>query len=213
MNAPANLPAITLYGTPTSGHTHRVELLLRILELPYAYSEAPEAVRRSAAFRQRNPLGQIPVLQDGERVLCDSNAILIYLAKRYAPHSGWWPEEAEAAARVQRWLSIAAGELKHGPAAARLMVKFNAPGDLAAAHAIADTLLEFMEQHLTKQQAAGRRFLALDTPTLADLACYAYIAHAPEGGIALAPYPHVCDWLTHIERLPRFQPMPGLPER
>jgi glutathione S-transferase len=55
-----------LYGTPLSGHSHRVELLLLMLELPYRFSEAPAAVRQSDAFRRLNPLGQIPVLGRGD---------------------------------------------------------------------------------------------------------------------------------------------------
>jgi len=102
---------IILHGTELSGHTHRVELLLRMLGLPYRYAAAPAAVRATPEFRKLNPLAQIPVLQDGDLTLADSNAILVYLAKRYAPASQWLPEEPVAAARVQRWLSIAAGEV------------------------------------------------------------------------------------------------------
>jgi glutathione S-transferase len=141
-------------------------------------------------------------------VLCDSNAILLYLARRYAPKSGWWPDDPLTLAAAQRWFSIAAGELKNGPATARLIERFNAPGDLAAAQAIAHELFAFMDAHLSE-----RRFLVRDTPTLADLACYSYTAHAPEGGISLAAYPHIRAWLDCVENLPRFKPMPGLPER
>ncbi|MDR2091980.1 MAG: glutathione S-transferase [Azoarcus sp.] len=198
-----------LYGTPTSGHTHRVELLLEMLELSYAYETTPTEARRSAAFLRLNPLGQIPVLVDDGHVLCDSNAILLYLARRYAPKSGWWPEEYPLAlSATQRWFSIAAGELRNGPATARLIERFNAPGDLAAAQAIAHELFAFMDTHL-----AGRRFLVRDTPTLADLACYSYTAHAPEGGISLTAYPQIRAWLARVENLPRFKPMPRLPER
>lgn len=108
-----------LYGTPLSGHTHRVELLLLMLALPYIYIEAPAAVRNSAEFLQFNPLGQIPVLIDRELILSDSNAIMIYVVKKYAPDSGWLPEEALASAEIYRWLSIAAGEIRYGPATAR----------------------------------------------------------------------------------------------
>jgi len=199
---------LTLYGTPTSGHSHRVELLLEMLELPYVYSLAPADVRRSEAFLRLNPLGQIPVLTDDDLVLCDSNAILLYLVRRYAPKSGWWPEEPVALARVQRWFSIAAGELKNGPATARHIQCSNGLGDLAAAQAAAHKLFAFMNQHL-----ANRRFLALDTPTLADLACYSYTARAPEGGVLLDAYPNLRAWLAEIERLPRFKPMPSSPKR
>ncbi|GHU12635.1 glutathione S-transferase [Betaproteobacteria bacterium] len=201
-----NPSTITLYGTPASGHAHRVETLLSILGLPYAYIEAPATVRRSEAFLKLNPLGQIPVLVDGEQVICDSGAIMIYLVKRYAPNSGWLPDQAAEAAEVLRWLFIAAGEVRYGPAQARGIVQWNWPGDHKAAITIANTLLNFIENHL-----AGRNFLALDQPTLADLACYGYVAHAPEGGISLAAYPNVRGWLKKVEALPGFIPMPDLP--
>src|SRR6202166_4262304 len=112
---------ITLHGTELSGHCHRVELMLRMLGLPYRYVEASAAVRSSPEFHQLNPLRQIPALQDGDLTLADSNAILVYLAKRYAPGSRWLPEEPVVAARVQRWLSIAAGQVMYGPATARMI--------------------------------------------------------------------------------------------
>lgn len=201
-----NPPTIALYGTPASGHAHRVETLLSILGLPYTCIDAPAAVRRSAAFRQLNPLGQIPVLVDGEQVVCDSGAIMIYLVNRYAPDSGWLPAQPAQAAQVLRWLFIAAGEVRWGPAQARGIVQWGWPGEHKAAVTIAHTLLNFIESHLQ-----GRDFLALHHPTLADLACYGYIAHAPEGGISLAAYPNVRGWLKNVEALPGFIPMPDLP--
>lgn len=199
-------PAITLHGIELSGHTHRVELMLRMLGLPFRFSPAPADVRGTEAFLKLNPLGQIPVLEDGDLVLTDSNAILVYLAKRYAPESNWLPDEPVAAAQVQRWLSIAAGELRYGPAAARVMALFGAPGDREACHAIGARVLTFMENHL-----AGREWLAAEHRTIADLACYSYVAHAPEGGITLEPYPTVREWLRRVEALPNFKPLPASP--
>jgi glutathione S-transferase len=132
----------------------------------------------SPAFLALNPLGQIPVLQDGDLTLADSNAILVYLARRYAPDSTWLPREPVAAARVQRWLSIAAGEVMHGPAIARMIALFDFPDDPARAARIAARVLTFMDGHL-----AERAFLAADHVTIADLACYSYVAHAPDGGV------------------------------
>jgi glutathione S-transferase len=199
-------PTLVLHGTVLSGHTHRVQLLLTMLELPYRFAPAPAEVRASAAFRALNPLGQIPMLEDGDLVLADSNAILVYLAKRYGAGTRWLPEEPAAAANVQRWLSIAASELRFGPALARVITLFGGPGHLPMAHAIAAGLLAFTDQHL-----ADRTFLAADHPTIADLACYAYLAHAPEGRISLADRPHVRAWLDRVEALPRFKPMPRTP--
>jgi len=179
---------------------------LRMLGLPYRYVVAPAAVRNTPAFLTLNPLGQIPVLQDGDVTLADSNAILVYLAKRYAPDGQWLPEQPAAAARVQRWLSVAAGEVMYGPAIARMVTQWNLPGDLARAKHIAARLLRFMNEHLT-----GRSFLAADHATIADLACYSYVAHAPEGGISLDAYPAVAAWLRRVEGLPNFKPIPPSP--
>jgi glutathione S-transferase len=197
---------ITLYGVHLSGHVHRVEMLLDMLGLSFTFKEAPADERNSDEFRKMNPLGQIPVLTDGDLVLCDSNAILVYLVKRYASNSAWLPADPVGAAQVQRWLSIAAGEIKYGPAAARVALQWGQADDAQPAGTIADKLLDFMNAHLQ-----GRRFLAMEQETLADLACNSYIAHAPEGGISLTAFPEVRAWLTRVEALPNFKPMPQLP--
>src|SRR3984893_19521371 len=156
-----SIPEIALHGTELSGHTHRVELLLRMLGLNYRYGVASAAVRSTPEFHYLNPLRQIPVLQDGDLTLADSNAILVYLAKRYAPGSRWLPEEPVAAAQVQRWLSIAAGQVMYGPATARMVTQWNFPGDLARAKRIAAVLLRFMNDHLK-----SRHFLAAEHATI-----------------------------------------------
>jgi glutathione S-transferase len=197
---------IILHGTELSGHAHRVELLLRMLGLPYQFVTATPAVRSTPEFLKLNALGQIPVLQDGDLTLADSNAILVYLAKRYAPGGQWLPEEPIAAAQVQRWLSIAAGEVKFGPATARMVTQWNLPGSLPWAKQIAARLLPFMNEHLK-----SRKFLAAEHATIADLACYSYVAHAPEGGIPIEEFTSVLAWLRRVEALPHFKPIPPLP--
>lgn len=201
-------PDITLHGTARSGHCHRVELLLRALGLSYRNVEASGATRATPAFLALNPLGQIPVLQDGATVLADSNAILVYLARRYAPGSDWYPDEPVAAALVQRWLSIAAGEVRFGPATARGILQFGYPDEPSLSAAISARLLAFMEQHLS-----GGGFLAADHPTIADLACVSYVAHAPEGGVPLEPYPAVRAWIARVAAQPWFKPMPAPPAK
>lgn len=197
---------ILLHGTKLSGHVHRVELLLRMLDLPFEFVPAPADVRAGGAFRKLNPLGQIPVLQDGALTLADSNAILVYLAKRYAAGSNWLPEDALGAAAVQRWLSIAAGEVMYGPASARALAQWGMPCDPARAKVVAARLLGFMEAHL-----AAHEFLAAPHATIADLACYTYVRHAPEGGVNLDGYPALHAWFARVEALPRFVAMPTSP--
>jgi glutathione S-transferase len=199
-------PSLTLYGSPKSGHSHRAELMLRMLGLPYDYVPMTPDDRTTEAFRKMNPLGQVPVLKDGDTIIADSTAILVYLAKRYAPNSHWLPDDAVTAAQIQRWLSVASGELYNGPNSARLMAVFGRPGNPETALAVSTRLLNFMESHLQ-----DRKYLVGDNATIADLACYAYVAHAPEGGIDLQPYPSVRSWLKAVEALPNFKPMPASP--
>jgi glutathione S-transferase len=194
---------LTLYGTVLSGHVHRVALLLRMLKLPYRFIDAPRPVRQTPEFGALTPLRQAPVLRDGDLVLADSGAILVYLARRYDTGGTWLPRDPVGEARVQRFLSLAAGELAFGPATARAVTLWGLPGDAEAARAVAARLLGFLEQHL-----AGRRFLAAETPTIADLACYAYVARAPEGRISLDPYPEVRAWLARVEALDGFVAIP-----
>ena len=59
-------------------------------------------------------------------------------------------------------------------------LQWNMPGDPVLAAEIAGRLLGFAEQHLS-----DREWLAASHITLADLACYSYVAHAPEGGCRL----------------------------
>ncbi|MNW12135.1 Disulfide-bond oxidoreductase YfcG [compost metagenome] len=81
----------------------------------------------------------------------------------------------------------------------------NYPLDLAKLQAGANRVFGIMDAHL-----AGREFLELGHPTIADIACFPYTALAGEGGIDLAPYPNVLAWIERMKRLPGFISMPGI---
>lgn len=188
-----------------SGHAHRAELFLSLIGHPAEFIDVDMVggAHKSPDYLKINPFGQVPVLEDEGHVIPDSNAILVYLAERYAPES-WYPKDAFKRAEIQRWLSVAAGQIAQGPASARLVTLFGADLDHERTKAIAAKLFEVMEPHL-----AERAFLTGDTPTIADVAGYSYIAHAPEGGVSLEPYPAIRAWLARIEALEGFVPMPA----
>ena len=196
-------PTLRLYRNPVSGHCHRVELFLSLLGLPFESIDVDLAQKQHKApdFLAMNPLGQIPVLCDGELTLADSNAILVYLEALHAPGQ-WLPRDPVGAARVQRWLSLAAGPLAFGPAAARVVQLFKLPTDPKEAITRAEALLGLMEAELHRTP-----FLVGERATLADLTHYAYVARAPEGLVSLQPYPSIRAWLARIEALPGFVPM------
>ena len=195
---------IKLYNFPKSGHAHRIEMMLSLLKLPteLVFVDLAKGAHKQPEFLALNPFGQVPVIDDNGTVIADSNAILVYLAKKY-DNGTWLPEEPAAAARVQRWLSVAAGPLAFGPAAARLVTVFGASFNTDEVIGRAHTLLKVIDAELARSP-----FLAGDTPTIADIANYSYIAHAPEGNVSLEPYANVRSWLARIEALPGFVAMP-----
>jgi glutathione S-transferase len=144
----------------------------------------------------------VPVIEDGDTVIYDSTAILVYLALKYDQGGSWLPREPQAAAEVQRWLGMAAGPVAFGPNRARLVALLNRPIDPVQAKAVAERLLVNLDREL-----ADKAFALGETPTIADVAVYTYVAVAPEGGVSLDPYPSVRAWLTRVEALPRFLPM------
>ncbi|MEP7101366.1 MAG: glutathione S-transferase [Burkholderiales bacterium] len=200
---PHPVQPIRLFHHPLSGHVHRVELFLSLLGLPFEklLVDLTKGETRTPDFLARNPFGQLPVIEDGDVTIADSNAILVYLARRYDASGAWLPVDAIGAAQVQRWFSVAAGPLAVGPAGARVAVLFGRPRDPAPAQT-AHTLFAVMEAHLAQQA-----FLIGAAPTLADVSLYTYTAHAPEGGVLLDAYPKLRAWLARIEALPGFVDM------
>ena len=195
-----------LYGSPLSGHTHRVQLFLSLLKLPFEFVTIDMANRqnRSAEYLEMNAFGEVPVLRDGDVVLADSTAILVYLAAKYDAGGRWMPRHPLAAATVQRWLSTASGKIAYGPCTARLDTVFGAPLDQERAIGIATRLFDVLEQELD-----GRDYLVGEGATIADVAAFSYIEHAPEGGVSLKPYPNIRAWLAKVRALPGFVAMPS----
>ena len=189
-----------LYYHPLSGHAHRVRLFLSLLGVAHELVQVDlmAGAHKAPAFLQMNRFGQVPVLDDDGVIVSDSNAILVYLAKKHK-RTDWLPETPDGAASVQRWLSVAAGQIAFGPAAARLVTlfgaKFNAEEVVARAHAV----LAVIDAEL-----ANRSWIAAAQPTIADVALYSYIARAPEGNVDLSAHRNVRAWLGRVEALPGF---------
>ncbi|MEB2653568.1 glutathione S-transferase family protein [Pseudomonas siliginis] len=192
--------AVKLYRHPLSGHSHRVELMLSLLNVPteLVFVDLMKGAHKTPEFLALNRFGQVPVIDDNGTVLADSNGILVYLASKYG-NGQWLPSDPVEQAKVQRWLSVAAGQISSGPATARLITVFGAGYDAADAIKRSHALLQVMEDEL-----ANSAFLAGDKATVADVAAYTYVAHAPEGNVSLEDYPNVRAWLERVEALPKF---------
>ena len=195
--------AVRIHAFPKSGHAHRAVLFANLAGIAHevVHVDLAAGEHKTEAFLKLNPNGQVPVLQDGDVTITDSNAILVYLARKYAPD--FLPTDPVLEAQVQKFLTLAAGEIAFGPCAARLVTVFGAGLNVDFAVSTAYTAFDRMERHLE-----GRDFLVSDRPTIADVAIYSYTAHAPEGNVSLDCYPNIRRLLANIEALPGFVPMP-----
>jgi glutathione S-transferase len=195
-----------LYSLELSGNSYKVRLFaalagisLEIVDVDFMNGE-----HKRSPLIDLNPWGEIPILQDGDVVLRDSQAILVYLASRYAKES-WLPKDPHNLALVTQWLSTAANEIQNGPCAARLVDKFGSPLDKDVALKRADRILPLLDGHL-----AFNEWLACGHPTIADCAVFPYVALSHEGGVSLEPYANIQAWIKRVKGLPNFKPMPGV---
>jgi len=198
---------IQLHDFTLSGNAHKVRNMLSLLAVEHELVPVDllSGEQRGAEFLALNPFGQVPVLIDGDTVVRDSCAILVYLARKFG-RGDWLPVDAEGEAEVHQWLATASTAVADGPAFARLIEIFGADGDIAEARVRAHSVLAKFEQHLERH-----RYLALERPTIADVASYSYVAMAPDGGVSLEAYPNVRAWLERIEQLPGFVAVPVRP--
>lgn len=197
---------IELFEFGLSGNCHKVRMMLSLLRLDYTSHLVNGVAReqKSDAYLSMNPFGQVPVLKDGDKIIRDSQAILVYLARAYG-EDHWFPADATEAAKVTAWLSTAANEVARGPNALRLHYKFGRTINFDEATSVTNNLLAVLNQHLEHHD-----WLATDTITIADISIYPYIALANEGNVDLTPYLYVENWLGRIEMLNWYITMPGI---
>ena len=187
-----------LYLTDVSGNSFKVRVLASILGVPYekVYVDWPSREHKSPAFLKLNPRGQVPVMEIEGKVLWDSTAHLVYLARKFGGEQ-WLPTDPLGMAEVMNWMAFAQNEIHFGLQWARGVVVYGIPGSLEQFQGHGRKALEILEGHFDKHE-----WLALGRPTIADIACYPYVKRAPEGRIPLEPYPRVNAWLSRCEALP-----------
>src|SRR5262245_33047437 len=189
-----------LYYMEASGNSYKVRILLSLLKVPHekAVLDNKKREHKQAAFLALNARGEVPVIEDGGTVLWDSAACLVYIARKHGGED-WLPTAPAAMAEVMQWVALAGNEIQFGLQYARrglLQGRWTA-GTLEQGQAIGRVALDALERRL-----AGHQWLALERPTIADVACFPYIETAPEAQVPLEPYPGVVAWLARCRALP-----------
>jgi glutathione S-transferase len=193
-----------LYDSAISGNCYKVRLLFSLLGIEYERREVDVIDRtgRAELLGELNPGLRVPTLVLGDgRPLAESDAILVY----FGEGTEYLPDDRYERAQVLQWMFFE--QYSHEPNIAVLrfwahagiepnprdaLAKFN--GGLAA--------LEAIERHLS-----GRDFFVTDSPTVADLALYAYTHVADEGGFEMGRFTAIGAWLERIAALPGYVPI------
>lgn len=195
-----------VYINERSGNSYKPLLLLSMLGVSYE-TVAIDLARREQKrpeYLKINPRGLVPALEDGGAVIWDSTAILVYLARKYGGDA-WLPLEPEPMAKVMQWLAFAQNEIHYGLQFARAIRHFGRPGNFEECQAYGRNALEVLEKFL-----ATHPWLALGRMTIADIACFPYVALAPDADIDLAAYSSVTAWIDRIKARAGYLPLPRI---
>lgn len=206
----------TLYNYVLSGNCYKFRLLASILNASYesvAVDFHPGLEHKSDHMLELNPAGTLPILQLDDRVITESQAMLVWLAEHHDPEKRWWPtNNSEQIVSVVQWLAFSqrlsgtVGELRLHTMLNQVVV------DVAVARTGAVEALRELESHLTEQGIKGHNWLVADHPTIADIACFPYTALSPDANIEHDEYPAIRKWLYRIRGLDGFVTMPGIYE-
>ena len=206
---------LKLYDYELSGNCYKLRLLLSFLGKEYETEQIdfyPGNQHKSEAFRQINPLGQLPVIDDDGLVLRDAQAIMVYLASKYDTTGKWYPRDDPAMlGQISQWLAFADSITATSSAARLHDGLFYTQIDVEAARAGAHRLFRILDEHLFFGEQAGQDWICPgEHPTIADIACFPYIILSEEGGIDRIDYPAIRRWLDRFKRIPEFVVMSGV---
>ena len=192
---------IKIYSFPPSANPYKVRLFLAMLGLEFetVSVDLQEGEHKQPDFLNINPFGQVPVIVDGDDTIADSQACLVYLARKYGGED-WLPTDPAGEARVAEWLSRAANEIHNGPWLTRFatMRPGRVPLPMDMLHERCHAILTLMDARLGDQD-----WLALaDRATIADVAIFAIVSLLGDAEIDTAQYPNVQAWLQRFAELP-----------
>jgi glutathione S-transferase len=192
-----------LHGFCQSGNTFKVAFLLRALSQPWEaqFVDFMNGVTRTGEWRDAtNEMGEVPVLDDGDRRLTQSGVILTYLATKHGAYGGNSEDER---LEVLRWLLFDNHKLTSYFASYRFMKAFGPIEPNAAVMAWLrgrlDNAFTIVDKHL-----ASRAFMVGTDPTIADISLCGYLFYpVAESGYEISSrFPNIKAWLGRMSAMP-----------
>jgi glutathione S-transferase len=208
------MSGLTLYDFDLDENCYRVRLMLGLLALEakrVAVDMVPGRDHQKPPLLALNPGGDLPILLDGELVVCGAVAGLAYLARRYGGVDWAPPADAADYASFVSWLEFAAGELP-AARAARNASLFGLAGDLDALRAKGRRALRLMEDHMTLRGLDGAVWFVGARASIVDVALFPAFALSRDWGVGHEEFPALRRWLRRFRALPGFAVMPGIPD-
>ncbi|MFN4163367.1 MAG: glutathione S-transferase family protein [Ferrovibrio sp.] len=193
--------AYTLYGSFLSAPTYKVGLMLALCGLPFDYRhiDLAKGQHKTPDFLALNRFGQVPAMVHDGQTMCQSAAILLYLAEQTGKFGGATPQELQ---RIREWLMWETDRLESSLSRTRFFERFAKPDP-----AVLDYMRKYADMVLGQFDALleGKRFLVGERPTVADIAVFAAVVHMAEAKFEPADYPNVKSWWDRIAALPGFK--------
>ena len=199
-----------LHAFAQSGNTYKVALLLQALRQPWTpihlpFEEFAKGIQRSDAWRQdMNPMGEIPVLEAGDKKLTQSAVIMLFLADKHGAYGGQSEDER---LEVLRWMFFDNHKFTSYFATLRFLKSFSPtvpdPGVMKFLAGRVDNAFGIVEKHLS-----NRDYVVGSQPTIADLSLcgYLYFPTEESGYDVGKNYPAMARWLERLKALPGWKP-------
>lgn len=197
-----------------SGNAYKAALMLALNDADWqpVFVDFFSGETRTPAYRELNPMGEVPVLEHGERRVSQSGVILDYLAERYPDLA---PRSEEERREVLRWTLWDNHKLTSYLATLRFQLKFlsedrRQPEVIDFLTKRSGAALQVLDRHLYT-----REWIAADHLTTADLSCVGYLYYDHEFPHDLATFPNIDRWRGQIMSVPGwkhpYDMMPGHP--
>ena len=199
-----------LHSFAQSGNAYKVAVLLQALKQPWTavhmpFSDFVAGVPRSDTFRQDvNAMGEVPILEVGDRKLTQSAAIMIYLAEKHGAYRGQSDDERY---EVLRWMFFDNHKFTSYFATMRFLKSFAPvapdPGLMKFFVGRVENAFGIVEKHLS-----NREYMVGAQPTIADMSLcgYVYFPSAESGVDIPQKYPAMARWAERLKSLPGWKP-------
>lgn len=198
---------LKIWGRKNSSNVRKALWIAEELGLEYESLNAGGAfgVNDQPEYLAKNPNGVVPMIEDGEFVLWESNTIVRYLAAQYAPDSSFYPASPKARAQAEKWMDWTTSTLA-GPFRPVFWGVVRTPADkqdwtqINAAKAEVERLLVIVDAALARQPyLSGDEFGVGDIP----LGCFAYPWF--EMPIERRELPHLKAWYERLQQRPAYR--------